>query len=91
MGQLHALPTGFTNGFVQQVNAAFRVPTDSDTDNTPSAQSMSRAVLTIKTRLRLSELIQQDLLAWLVDTGQQCQALKMEVNKLLDFLEAKKL
>ncbi|HGJ5883696.1 hypothetical protein [Arsenophonus sp.] len=63
--------------------------TDRDTD-TPSAQSTSRAVSTAKARLRLSELTQQDLLAWLVDTGQQCQALKMQVNELLNLMEAKK-
>lgn len=82
-GQLHPLPTGFTRGFLQQANAAFGLPPDSGTD-TASAQSASGGVSPSDTRLRLSALTQQDLLAWLLDIGQQCQALKAQVNGLLD-------
>ncbi|PAV07257.1 hypothetical protein CBG25_05045 [Arsenophonus sp. ENCA] len=84
--QKQALPTGFTRGFVQQVNAAFGLSADTDS-RARRAQSTSGTVSGVDPRLRLSGLTQRELLDWLLDTGKHCQALRAQVNSLLDIVE----
>lgn len=86
-GKVHPVDCVFTRGFVQQYNSAFGVPTAATATVDPGTGSTSGPTDTTDSRLRASGITQRDILSNITDNGGQCQALKAQVNGLLDYIE----
>lgn len=86
-GKVHPVDCVFTRGFVQQYNTAFGVPTAATAPVAPGTGGTSSPTDTTDSRLRASGITQRDILSNITDNGGQCQALKAQVNGLLDYIE----
>ncbi|MCT8349589.1 hypothetical protein LGZ99_20910 [Photorhabdus temperata] len=87
--QFHSINCVFTRGFVQQYNAAFGLPGEQTrpASVTSGADETSRGNESSDAQLWLSGITQRDILANVIDNGEQCLALKAQVNGLLDYIE----
>ncbi|QXF34759.1 hypothetical protein CE143_17500 [Photorhabdus luminescens] len=87
--QFHPVNCVFTRGFMQQYNAALGL----SSEQTRSASVTSGADETFRgnessdAQLQPSGITQRDILANIIDNGEQCLALKAQVNGLLDYIE----
>ncbi|PHM24598.1 hypothetical protein [Xenorhabdus ehlersii] len=87
--QFHPVNCVFTRGFVQQYNAAFGLSGEQmrSASVTSGADETPRENETADAQLRSSGITQRDILANVIDNGEQCLALKAQVNGLLDYIE----
>lgn len=85
-GQSHPMQCVFTRGFVQQYNKANGIPTNDNTALTGSIIPTPSGGVPADSKLYASGVTARDILANINDNGEQCQALKAQVNGLLDYI-----
>ncbi|WP_088371072.1 hypothetical protein [Photorhabdus luminescens] len=87
--QFHPVNCVFTRGFVQQYNASFGLSSEQirPASVTSGADETSRGNESSGAQLRPSDITQRDILSNIIDNGEQCLALKAQVNGLLDYIE----
>ncbi|MCT8342384.1 MULTISPECIES: hypothetical protein [Photorhabdus] len=87
--QFHPVNCVFTRGFMQQYNAAFGLSSEQtcSASVTSGADETSCGNESSDAQLRPSGITQRDILANIIDNGEQCLALKAQVNGLLDYIE----
>lgn len=85
-GKTHPVACVFTRGFVQQYNAALGVSAPDVAAATRDAGTTAAAAATADARLRASGISQRDILANLVDNGQRCQQLALQVQGLQAYI-----